>query len=299
MEEIDFTDFKVAIRTIGERTESACYKLLADALPNHQIDIVKEQPFKKAVDTSLRMGIASRKKWLLCIDADVLINRDGLFDLMSFALKSGEDVFAIQGLIADKLLGVMRPAGNHIYRLSLATKALNLIADSLRPESDMIKGMAKNGYSWHQTGDLVGLHDYEQFYSDLFKKSFLHYIKHKKHMVDVEKFWASNASEQDYRMALWGSLAGRLSDLNQITIDSEIIAETAKANFNISWVLEKNEYKYTNKINVFIEQELSNYKSSSNHYLQNRIFPKRNWNKKYQVEQTKSIKNRVLEKLGF
>ena len=172
----------VVVRSSGERTADLCVDRLVGLFSPASIFKVQTSPFSRAIIESLKIGMASNKEWLLCIDADVLVSVVGIKKLLLNIPRADANVFEIQGLVLDKFLPVVRPAGNHLFRREYAEKAIDAIpaeGTSLRPESDMLNRMSDAGFPWIQCDAIVGLHDYEQYRQDIYRKCFLHAQKHR------------------------------------------------------------------------------------------------------------------------
>lgn len=194
----------IVVRECDERTAPACVALLQEIFPGHDIHRVSARPFSATLRLSLEKGLAAGRAWTLCIDADVLALPE-LPDLLREARQSAEHVFEIQGLVYDKLMMAPRAAGNHLYRTRLLEQALSLIPTehSLRPETDMIDAMADLGYPWRQSRAVVGLHDFEQSYADIYAKAALHARKHRYLLPLYRPLWQMLAVlDDDYRVAL-------------------------------------------------------------------------------------------------
>ncbi len=75
------------------------------------------------------------------MDADVSVLPNAISGLLDVANKLAAEACEVQGLVLDKFFGVPRPAGNHLYRTSLLSKALGLIppeAQDIRPENSTL-----------------------------------------------------------------------------------------------------------------------------------------------------------------
>ncbi len=204
----------VVLRSSCERTEKTCYSLLAQQVPKENIFVINESPFTAALAKTFEIGIECRRPWTLCIDADVL-PRDGIVnELLTIAEKTENSLFEIQGNVLDKFFGGPKPAGNHLYRTALLPEALECIPHegvSMRPETYTIKQMASSGFPWLQKEIVVGLHDYEQYYKDIYRKAIVHTRKHWHHLQHLNAFWQRFASEDpDYQVALWGFRTGQI-----------------------------------------------------------------------------------------
>lgn len=211
------------VRSVGERTENACYKLLAQQVPEENIVIINEVPFSAAVAKTFQVGIERGLPWTLCIDADVLLKDGAVNDLLTIASQANENVFAIQSSILCKFFGGSREAGNHLYRTSLLNKALDCIpkTEVIRPESNTIKKMVSQGFSWLRKKELtIGLHDYEQYYVDIYRKAFVQAHKHDYLATTLfEPLWNKyKHQDPDYQVALWGLKAGQIYD-GKVAID--------------------------------------------------------------------------------
>ena len=198
-----FDDVGVVVRESGERTAEACCGLLAELL-GASVHRVSARPFSATLRKSLELGTRLGRPWTLCVDADVLV-LPALAEFVAGARALPRDIFAVQALVIDKLLPIRRPAGNHLYRTEHLNRALSQIPseDVLRPESEMILRMRDLGYGFHQSRLVVGLHDFEQGYDDLFAKAYLHGHKHRSLKDHFLPIWTTLADEDaDYAVAL-------------------------------------------------------------------------------------------------
>jgi hypothetical protein len=82
--------------------------------------------------------------------------------------------------------------------------------------------MLSDGYGYLKLDFVVGLHDYEQYFRDIYRKAFFHAHKHKDEIKYWECLWRKLCcSDADYRVALKGAKDGReykgevFSDLGQ------------------------------------------------------------------------------------
>lgn len=212
----------VVIRSAGERTEAACRHLVAHQVPEENIIVVSNAPFSATLADSFRAGIEKNLPWTFCVDADVLVRPGAVSRLVAFAENLSPEVCEVQGLVLDKLFGVRRPAGNHLYRTSWLSRALGFIptgAGSIRPEHYTLNQMAQAGHPWVETPLVVGLHDFEQYHRDIFRKCYVHARKFASEMHLLVEYWRRMAvHDNDYRVALWGCGAG-IMDIGDIQVD--------------------------------------------------------------------------------
>ncbi len=202
----------VVIRASGERTQETCEDMLRRWCGADAVARVEATPFSAALRASLESGHATGRPWTLCIDADVIPAMSGLFDLVRAGEEAPRHAFEVQGLVHDKLFNVTRAAGNHLYRTALIPMALALIpaeGDSLRPEHDMLNAMGSRGHRWGNRPIVVGLHDFEQSFEDIFRKAFLHAHKHRDFLDALVGAWRSlRDRDPDFAVALEGLDAG-------------------------------------------------------------------------------------------
>lgn len=299
-------EIAVVVRSAGERTTEACFFLLKQIFAKENIAILKSMPFSKAIADGFEIGRKLNKRWILCIDADVLVSPAGIEDLLNAAVHCDENVFELQGLVLDKFIPVLRPAGNHLYRTELTVKAVNMIPTdgaSLRPESDMLNSMDVAGHTWMQCNAVVGIHDFEQFNLDIFGKCFLQAHKHSQVLTLVEQFWLEKSTgDLDFKVALWGVLSGKLYR-GTILVDRRFGHDEASRMLSALGVEEKGVFEPFPKLTDHVNEMLESYISAIDPLLQEKIFPKIKWSRLRSNDRTppkvaEDIFRRVQYKLG-
>lgn len=208
-------DVLIIIRSVGERTESVCKQLILEqGIDENQIVVLNEIPFTKALEKTFEIGIKSDKKWTFVFDADVLCCSNSINIMLSEIKKNAGNTFEIQGYVLDKFFGGIRTAGNHLYHTEYFKIALEeffpLPEDVLRPESYLLNKMAEIGYSWIRVPILVGIHDFEQSYEDIYRKSFIHGRKSLDYTALLIDTWHTGivGGDKDFEIALEGFSAG-------------------------------------------------------------------------------------------
>lgn len=175
-------DVLVVIRAAGERTVSACRALiLAQGVPEADVELVEEVPFSQAMRAAFTLGIARNRRYTLCVDADVLLRPGAIRHMVGIFDAQPEHVCEVQGLIMDKFFGGHRPAGLHLYRTALLPKVLACIppeGTDIRPETHTLQQMAASGHPWVQVAYIVGTHDDAQWARDIYRKCFVQAVKH-------------------------------------------------------------------------------------------------------------------------
>ena len=221
----------IIIRSVGERTESLCKKLILDqGIPEEHLFIIRETPFSKAMRVGYQKGIDQGLKWTYCIDADVLLAEYAIRDMVNIANEQPEEVFTLSGKCIDRFIPEPRAVGNHLFRTSILPLLIDSIApfedESIRPESHAKRKLFDAGFSELKVSNIIGLHDYEQFYIDIFRKAFVHANKHTELIGEMAAHWKKHQHEhEDYRAALNGLAAG-LTYQGEIRIDANIFKST-------------------------------------------------------------------------
>jgi hypothetical protein len=249
MEEI--RDVTAIVRSVGERTEESCRRLLAEQIPPDNVVVVRDAPFSATLAQSFRIGLERGLTWTFCVDADVLPLPDAVRDLRESARAAGDNVCEVQGLVLDKFFGDIRAAGNHLYRTAALRTALDLIPAEglasptastkkpLRPELLVLNAMKDRGYPWIQTAQTVGLHGFEQYYRDVFRTCFVQAHKHDWVVARLARFWRRMAAQdRDYEVALRGVGAG-IAEIGQPRIDVRAFPQGGTAVLGLAGLSEK------------------------------------------------------------
>lgn len=219
----------VVIRSAGERTEQLCKNLLLRVVNEAQIVVIREVPFEGALRKSFQIGLTSGAKWLLVIDADLLVLPESVEQIVSEADSEPEETFHLQGIIYDKFFLDYRKAGPRLYRVKSLNTVMNMIpADGkeIRPEFHTIKSMELEGYKSKSSEVVFGVHDYEQFYFDIYRKCVVHTFKHKSEIDLLVKKWVSRIDDLDYKIALVACLEA-FTAYETVSIDKRL--------FEVGW----------------------------------------------------------------
>ena len=204
--------FLVVVRTAGERTFEACHALLLRQALREQIQVVDQRPFEAALRSCYELGINSGAEWMMTVDADVLLRPGAVKDLLGVAKDLPEQYLAVEGLVHDKLRGRHREAGHHLYRVRHLKKALSALpgdGEEIRPEFATLRRVSRLGHPFLKCETVFGIHDYEQFYRDLYRKGFVHGQKHPDWLAGVLPRWKSEAeADPDFAVALRGYCDG-------------------------------------------------------------------------------------------
>ena len=235
----------VVIRAAGERTEQVCYDILVDQVDASNIHIIREKPFVNAVKRNFEIGIESKKKWTLSIDADVLVNSNCVTQMIAKASSLDKNLFVYQGQILDKLFNAYRSGGPHLYQTCHLPKALNLLnqqTNPLRPESATYQQMAEIGLWGYFDNKVYGIHDFGQYNKDIFRKAFFHGIKHTAYVSNFLPNWIKQMEKDiDYKIALIGLSVG-LSYRGEVKVDVDFFEEVSSQYMPLLDISEKREF---------------------------------------------------------
>jgi hypothetical protein len=234
----------VVIRTAGERTETVCRNLVLREVSEDQVHLVRMVPFEAALAESYRIGIQSGAKWLMTLDADVLLRENAIGDFLAEAEAMSERFFHTEGLVYDFLTGMYRKAGHRMYRVATLTQALSCIpefGEAIRPEFTTINRMIAAGFPVQETGTVYGIHDFEQYYRDVYRKCVVHTVKHVAWLPELITRWkAKQYTELDFKMAIKAVIDGLLSE-NEVSIDVRKFGDAASRAILESGLQEKSD----------------------------------------------------------
>lgn len=179
-------DVTVIIRTTGERTTHICKQICESLFGADNVFLVSNcSPFSLAVKKTFEIGLARGKKWTLAVDADVLVSNSVIRyieEANRILDKVDNKAFAFDALLYDSLFLRERVGGGHLYQTKHLKQALWFINKSeqlLRPESYVKEKMQEFGHSFYIIRMNIGIHDFEQYYIDVFRKGIMHAQKNK------------------------------------------------------------------------------------------------------------------------
>lgn len=149
------------------------------------------------------------------MDADQLLLKNSIQFLYDYAESHEELIFGSKGSVIDKLFMEYRKmgCGPIMYNTAAFEVAINFIPDpyaSIRPDSYIISNMKQLGYEWKRHKNKVALHDYFQFYKDIYKKMYINAQKSKTNCKNLLPRWQANRiKDNDFKVCIDGYLAGK------------------------------------------------------------------------------------------
>lgn len=202
----------VVIRSVGERTTDLCRYIIEQQVNSDNIFVIYEIPFSKAVHKTFALGLEKKLPWTIAIDADVLVSRRAIRTLIDRAEGCRVPFFKGNARSFDKFYGFVRTICPHIYRTSYLEYALSAFQpeEYLRPETHLVELVnAHFKLLSAQFNDILALHDFEQYYTDIFRKTFVYAKKHPEKISYFINYWGHFiASDDDYLVALSGLYKG-------------------------------------------------------------------------------------------
>jgi hypothetical protein len=203
-----FQNAAVIIRAAGERTRDLCAQLARNQVGPDAVEVVSDQPFERSLRLSYETGIGRGGKWTMTLDADVLLREGAVAQLLAEAEALPPDFAQIEGLVFDKITGTFREAGHRVYRTALLPLALNQIpapGTEIRPEFTTVMKLDALGYPSRRVAVVMGVHDHEQYFRDLYRKAFVHAHKHDYLLAHfVRRCRALMSADADFRVLLRG-----------------------------------------------------------------------------------------------
>ena len=264
----------IIIRSVGERTEELCKQLILDqGVPEKNLFIIREKPFSKAMRVGYQKGIDNGLKWTYCIDADVLLRKGAVLEMLELAEKQPDEVFTISGRMVDKFFNTDRRVGNHLFRTSSLSSMISHIApyekEGIRPETDAKNKLIEKGGVEHKVDGIFGLHDFEQHYEDIARKTFVHANKHVEYLGEFVPYWKDNVvNDDDFKAALLGFSEG-LKDFGEVKINDDEFTDLKLSVQNIlgkkSTDLDDFEISGEEKINKVIDEYIKMNKFAPSH----------------------------------
>jgi hypothetical protein len=204
---MDSHSASIIVRSAGERTIELCEKLILEqGIEKQNIFFVREVPFSAAMKKSFNLGISAGLPWTFCVDADVLLRPGSIDHMVEIASGLDDKVCEIQGMMLDKFFAGPRPGGIHLYRTLLLPEVLKRVpgeGTDIRPEFHTLKRMQAEGFPYAKVPYIVGIHDFEQYNFDIYRKCYVHGLKHIKHAEMLVSIWKDlSVTDDDFKVAL-------------------------------------------------------------------------------------------------
>lgn len=231
-------DIFVVLRSAKERSAPLAEKALS--LQTNRYVIIEEYPFSAALKKMFAIGKERTEKYLLAVDADVVLHPGSLEKIVELAdenLKKLPSLFFLDFFVMDKFRGKCC-SGCHLYVNRYSNELLTHLVsspDDTRPENHLVLDFAKTHHLAHEKSHfIVGLHDFEQYYRDLYAKYFRrarrrsHEAEMLIHILEERKKYYSK-DDQDFTVAIKALHDGLNSNTsNQTLFDARLYQKIEK-----------------------------------------------------------------------
>lgn len=219
----------VVARGAGERTEKLCLELLTQQIDEENVHLISAAPFAVAHKNSLELGVKEGRKWTMIIDADVLVASNVIERFYKKAESMPKSVFELHSQMLDRFFGGVRYGGIKMYRTSMLNEAIGHVPEAgsqFRPETHMLKQMHKRKHWWILTDIVAGIHDFEQYYKDIFRKGYTHGVKFDDFTKTLMPYWQRMAEkDKDFEILLKGFDVGQNGEVNELMLDKDEVKD--------------------------------------------------------------------------
>lgn len=253
-------NFIVIIRSAKERTVNESKQLLTNQAGEENVHTIEEYPFEKALRVCYQKGIDSGKRWLITCDADVLVKQTAVSEMINYAEKLPSNTFQFVGVIWDKLFSQYKDGGLRAYRIKHLPLAIDHVPsnnEAVRPENHVVRKMHKLGYKSRKINLVTGIHDYEQYYRDIYRKAYVHASKHALDVFDLLQKWKTlSQHDNDYKVAIRAVMDGLLHP-EKAVIDSRVYAEKSTKALKELELQEKHPFASNQNIEKYVEDVMA------------------------------------------
>lgn len=199
------------VRTVGERTENLCNELIVRYKnQNEPMFTVRRPTHVDAIQETLELAADQPGGWIVAVDADMLLYPGALNQMRTELNSVHENASVVHFAVSDKFYR-MRRWGVTAYRQCAAAEGAIVLSDirknpSLKIERALIRKLQEAGRIIDFSKTDVALHDFYQYYSDLYRKAYLNAVRNPAITKRAEKVWKRVAtSDPDYIVILKGT----------------------------------------------------------------------------------------------
>jgi hypothetical protein len=164
------------------------------------------------LEESLLVSAREGRPWSLLVDGDVLLRQGALKRIVEELEAVTGPFYLLDFMTLDRGFGGPAYAGVHGYTTSFleqAAAAIETAVDAQRPETRLVKEMRSMGVTSLQSPTVVGLHDYDQYFRDLYRKYFVRGFKFRQLANGMfRRLREGYADDPECRVMLWGFLEG-------------------------------------------------------------------------------------------
>ena len=219
MMENEYVD--IVLRTVGERTCDAASRI-ARMQVGRDVRVVGGDTHEEAIACTYRAASKSSAEWIVAIDADVLLLRDGIARLRTRLAACPVDTGVFYPGVFDKLYRMKRWAGLQVYRRARLDEIVAHFdkvrsQQTLKVEGRTIAEYRRNGGGVVFSHEVFALHDFWQYYRDLYRKGYLNALRNPGYNSRARRLWLKwGRKDADYRV-LRAALEQALAERRQLS----------------------------------------------------------------------------------
>ena len=216
-------EFEIVIRTVGERTEDVCIELVnRQKAANEILHVLRKNTHAKAVESTIKIGLESNAEWLIAIDADMLLIPEGLTIIRKEIRSCSSDVAILHPAVVDKLYRMKR-WGLTVYRQSILSELHDEFQKIRKKQHLKIEGAAIKALSTKKNREVVfsrnvaAIHDFYQYYRDLYRKAYLNTLRNPGYNKKTEKYWKRLANSDGDYLVMFKAMQDALKEQRVLT----------------------------------------------------------------------------------
>lgn len=245
------TELEFVIRTVGERTEEVCIELVNRQKGEQEsLHVLRKNTHAKAVESTIAIGLESQAKWLVAIDADMLLTPGSISTIRKEIRLCPDSIAVLHPAVVDKLYR-MRRWGLTVYRKAVMSELNDKFQNikkkqNIKIESAAIKALGENKQRQvYFSREVSAIHDFYQYYKDLYRKAYLNVSRNQGFNKDVKKCWMRLAkSDPDYLVMYKAmedaivedrDLSNSISDFKSSELDKIVSGLGLKEKLPLTW----------------------------------------------------------------
>jgi len=219
----------IVIRNAGERTTEGCRTICEKLVGAENVRVIREAPFERALTRMCDIAVEHNAPWTFSVDADVLLHADAVTYLWRTAVASKPNVFQVQAPIVCKLFRGVR-FGMRMYRTAMLSRFRECVpaeGTERRPESFVVAKMKEEGGETTLLTEPVGIHDFEQYYRDVYRTAYVFGQKFVRRLPELLPAWKEQkGTDPDFLIALRGVYDGLMAS-GDVVLNPAFYAEQA------------------------------------------------------------------------
>lgn len=238
-------------RHAGERTQAVGLALAAEQMSFTAVRSVRAGPFPSTLRAALEVAAEVGADWTVMIDGDVLLLPSAIPRLVRLASDHPPSTASVAACCLDRFTGTVRVVGVRCYRTSVIEQALGLEGweSALRPETELLTMLGQVGHETYLSALLVGIHDFEQYYRDLYRTAVVHGVKSRRKAEPFVRKWSGREADPETTIMLSGVEAGLRR--SGVELDAVPLHEEAKAVLAAAGLAEREELGDSIRLDVW------------------------------------------------